>query len=486
MASRSIGGIYASLSLKDTGFKAGLKSASEKLKSFGATSAKWAAVGAVGAGAGMAAGLVAGTKHTLSQVDALADLSAQTGLAVDDMMKLQQAYKDGGREAEMAGKDIGKMQKAIVGANNGGPDPFAPIGLSVKDLISMNPAQQFNAIGAAIMRISNPAERTAKAMEIFGKGGMGLTTVFGSIPQVEKALGRMPELAKKFAGAMGDANDLIGHLPLKSDQFFVGFTAGIIGELLPALEKIDNFDFTTIGQSLGADLATVFQSISDGSAWEIFELYAEKAVMGFGSNLANSGIIAAKTIGIAMEAAMAGGKDHMKNFDTFLGDKFVEMSSDPEIAKAWKDIKQRDIVSRNAAAGFSPLGGGGPDGPDFMEIFQKGLDEMKLPDVGREGEEARQTKIDKLTSEIAAHYQANSDAAAARSFKPGIENPIDPSSAQIPSIKESKEMVNDYQRRGLSLDGAQKDVKIDKQTNLLTEIRDTLKKSLGSNKELVW
>jgi hypothetical protein len=176
------------------------------------------------------------------------------------------------------------MQKALVEASSGGNDPFAAIGLSASELMQMNPAQQFQQIGDAIMRIQNPAERTAKAMEIFGKGGMGLTTVFPGMEGAVKAMGKMPQLAKEFGAAMGEANDLIGHLPLKSDQFFMGFTSGIIGTLLPNLRKIDEYDFTQLGQNLGQSLATGFEMLKDGSLWEIFQLQGQKAIAAINSS----------------------------------------------------------------------------------------------------------------------------------------------------------------------------------------------------------
>ena len=257
--SRSIGGIYASLSLRDQGFKSGLKNAQKALGQFGKAAM-------VGAGAGAVAGgtaLAAGTKRTLSMVDDLNDVSNQTGIAVDDMMKLQQAYKMGGRAAEMTGKDIGKMQKSIVQANvDGGQNPFESLGIDAQELIRLDPADQFKQIGEAIMKISNPAERTAKAMEIFGKGGMGLTTVFDGLDDATVSLGKMPEIAAEFADRMGEANDLIGNLPLKSDQFFMGFTAGIVDMILPGLNDINEFDWTMVGKRLGDSLTSAVKEAS--------------------------------------------------------------------------------------------------------------------------------------------------------------------------------------------------------------------------------
>ena len=374
MASRSIGSIYAELTLKDQMSK-GLAKAQSSLSKFAATSAKWAGAGLAASVTATSAALIAGAKHTLGMTDELADMSSQTGIAISDMMLLQQAYKDGGRDAEMVGKDIGKMQKALVEASQGGNDPFAVLGLSVADLMSMNPAAQFEKIGAAIMRIENPAERTAKAMEIFGKGGMGLTTVFGTVDDAAKALGRMPELAERFGAAMGEANDLIGHLPMKSDQFFMGFTAGIIGELLPNLEKIDNFDFTTIGESLGKSLATGFQMITDGTLFELMEL---------------------------------------KFYKVFTG-----------IEAALEDI--------------------------FGDVSQKTIDNM----------DDMESAIERLNQKIADKFQANSDAAAGKSYKPPIENPISTAPA-LPAVMPFSSaasgspygFTDEYMKRGLSLSQA--------------------------------
>jgi hypothetical protein len=284
MASKSIGSLYAEITLRDKNFTTRLKEARKGLNDFGKSTMKYAGVALGAAATGIGAGLAAGTLRTLDQVDALKDLSDQTGIAIDDAAVLGRAYKDGGRDAEMLGKDIGKMQKALVEASSGGNDPFAAIGLSASELMQMNPAQQFQQIGDAIMRIQNPAERTAKAMEIFGKGGMGLTTVFPGMEGAVKAMGKMPQLAKEFGAAMGEANDLIGHLPLKSDQFFMGFTSGIIGTLLPNLRKIDEYDFTQLGQNLGQSLATGFEMLKDGSLWEIFQLQGQKAIAAINSS----------------------------------------------------------------------------------------------------------------------------------------------------------------------------------------------------------
>ena len=433
--SRSIGGVYASLSLRDGGFKSGLKSARKGLNDFGSKAVKGAALGVAALAAGLAAAAVAGTRSTLSMVDDLGDVAKQTGVAVADMMKLQQAYKDGGRAAEMTGKDIAKMQKSIFGAASGGEDPFTAIGLSAKELLQLNPAAQFEQIGAAIMRIQNPAERTAKAMEIFGKGSMGLTTVFDGLPGAATALGRMPELAQKFAGAMGEANDLIGHLPLKSDQFFVGFTAGIIGQLLPGLQKIDNYDFTTLGENIGNALSVGFQILTDGSVWELFSLHAKKAINSLQSHDINNGIAAS-------------------------------------INAAW-----------DAATTTNGLSNG-----TFMENVEKYMNAGK---ASTGDEDAIQGRIDAIVNGAKAKFDFKQSAAAEVGVAAPIVNPITGLAASAAAAKEPvayERDVNDYQRRGLSLGGVSAPVSTEdtKQTLLLTDMRNFLRRMAEEGSQAVF
>jgi hypothetical protein len=276
MAARSIGSMYAELTLRDKMSK-GIKSAVASLKSFGTASLKYGAV----AGAAVTAAMIAGTKRALSQGAALEHLSQQTGVLSGNLAILQRAYKDSGLSADAVGQDINKLQRNIADAASGNVTAaakFSRLGLAVEELQKLKPEDQFQAIGAAIMAIEDPAERAAAAMDIFGRGRGALQRVFGSgLANAEKSLGRMPEIANRFAGAMERADTLLGRMPAKSDAFFMGFTSGIVGQILPHLERVDEFDFTTLGENLGIAIGKGMEMITSGKAWQLFELHAEKA-----------------------------------------------------------------------------------------------------------------------------------------------------------------------------------------------------------------
>lgn len=253
--SSSIGGIFAELTLKDSKFSKGLKGSSGKLKAFAASAAKYGAMASAAFGTAM----IAGTKRIISMGGELSDLSAQTGIAVSDLMKIQQAYKDNGKSADSAGKDINKMQRAIYEASQlpgSSVDYFADMNMSAEELMEMSAADQFYKIAKGIQSIENPTKRAALAMDIFGRSGGELLTVFAGsdLESVNRTLGEMPVLMQQFANELDYADDLLGRLPNKSDQFFTGFSVGVLEHIVPSLETIDGFEFTSIGKSLGDSL----------------------------------------------------------------------------------------------------------------------------------------------------------------------------------------------------------------------------------------
>jgi len=410
--SRKIANVYAELSIKDSMSK-GLKKARASLNSFG----KGATIAAGVATAALTAAMAAGTKRALDLGGALSDVSAQTGINVASVMKLQRAYADGGIAISRMGGDVAKMQKAIVTASQGGNDPFASMGLSARDLLAMDPAAQFNAIGDAIMSITNPAERNAKAMEIFGKSGAKLMTVFGQFDNAAKDLGRMPEVAERFAASFDRASDIIGNLPAKSDAFFVGFTSGIIGQLLPALEKLNEHDFTELGEKIGNSLSYALEIVTDGSIWEIFALQAEKYITGIQTSPAMNGLAA--TINSILDFGATGEWNFAKYAEAGIAANDEIISElDAKIQEILNKAKNRSEGKKQAAASESPA----PFVPPPTVV-----------------------------SAVAEAVKMDRD------------------------WQSSSYDVNAYQRRGLSLDGSSVAGAESKQETLLSQIRDILK-----------
>lgn len=233
------------------------------------------AVGAAIAGAAAKAGMMvmdaafAGVRKTIEGFGQaldlggkLTDLQDQTGIAADKILIFQQAFKNAGLEADSFGQMINKMQDGLISAQEGTgkvADALTRLGLKLSDLEGMTPDEQFRTIGRAIAGIEDPALKTSLAMDIFGKSGGKLNSLFadmdGAIAEAKGELGSLPDVMAKNAGLFDKVGDKISTIAGK----FVQFAAGIIERTLPALESITTalarVDATKLGQQL-ADFFT--------------------------------------------------------------------------------------------------------------------------------------------------------------------------------------------------------------------------------------
>ena len=112
-------------------------------------------------------------------------------------------------------------------------------------------------IGKAIKEIQNPAQRSAMAMEIFGKSGAKLLSVFaaGGMEEVRKMLGNQAQLLLQNAGVFGKASDILGLSGNKIRGFFVGIASEIVPQLMDVLEKSEKLDFSKAGVTAGKELS---------------------------------------------------------------------------------------------------------------------------------------------------------------------------------------------------------------------------------------
>lgn len=454
--SKSIGSIFASLSIRDVNFQKGLKKAGDGLAKFGTASLKMGGVAAAAIGAG----LLAGSKHAITMGGELTDLSAQTGVAISDLMKIQQAYKDNGKEASSAGKDINKMQKAIFAASKdvgGKSDPFAELGLSAEKLMELNPTEQFFTIANAIKAIENPAEQTAMAMKVFGKSGGELLGVFkgSSLDDVNRTLGAMPALMERVAGKFDQVDDILGRLPNKSNQFFTGFTAGIIDQVIPAMEKIDGYDFTSIGESIGQELGSSINAVmnlfSSDEPWTAFILEAELAF--------------AKLLNLPVVKQWAELFDftYMQGGALAMGEYAINSLTGGDNTDASNRIKQ---AARNA----------GPEG--YVEDMESKIDAYheSIAQQAQDGIDAanKQKAYEKARNEIYKNA-------------PDFEGQMLPASsaASSPMPEMQGANIDEYQKRGLSLSKTPGALQ-DKLLKVQEQIRDILNGAKIQGKELVW
>lgn len=267
-----------------TGSKIGqsLKNAGASLGGLGKQALRsGAALGAMAAAIGGAV-MAKGLKMAADLGGRLSDIAARTGIAAGQLLLLERAFVDNGIAVEKIGPIINKMQKAIVDATEKGgamADTFADLGLNLDDLRAMSPEDQFAAIQKAISGISDPAKRAAMAMQLFGKSGGALLTLFadtGAFKNAGKFVGSQAEIMNRSAGVFDAISDKLGRIPDKLQGFFVGFLEPISGALDGILTKFESFDFAASGLKLGESFMRAIEMVRGAldslTVTEMFEL----------------------------------------------------------------------------------------------------------------------------------------------------------------------------------------------------------------------
>ena len=284
--------IFASLGLDWANFQRGIQGAMASTRQLGSTMQQSSGEGMFGgltsAISNLSAMAVAmkvatfaadGLMQAIQLGDDLVDLNAQTGVAVDKLMELQMAFELNGMKAENVQPVLAKMQKLIAEAGSGSAEAaakFAAMGISIEEIQGLSADEQLMKIGEAISRIQNPAQRAAAAMEIFGKSGAKLLSVFaaGGMEEVRKLLGNQSALLVQNAGVFGKASDLLGLAGNKLRGFFVGVASEVVPQLMTVIEKSASLDFSKAGQIFGQRMAIALEIVSQIAS--IFDKLADK------------------------------------------------------------------------------------------------------------------------------------------------------------------------------------------------------------------
>ena len=204
------------------------------------------------------AGAFNAVKASLDLGGQLSDISAQTGIAVGDLVVLRQAFQNAGVGADGVGPAINRLQKALAGINEDGEPTnqhLAALGISMARLQSMSPGEQFEAVSAALASIPDPTQRAATAMGIFGRKGGEMMALFRDTSAMEVARQQVGGLASTMnanAGSFDAISDSFGAVQVKGQQLAAGLTAAIAPALTQIAESLNSTDLTGLGEALGA------------------------------------------------------------------------------------------------------------------------------------------------------------------------------------------------------------------------------------------
>ena len=270
-----------SINLAVNGVTAALKS----IQSIGSAVAKLAktvtlAGAALGglSGIGSLAGIATGVKQAADLGGRISDVSAKTAIAARDVVILEQAFKNAGISAEKVPQSVAMLSRQLVNAQEKGGEAaaaFNKLGLSIDELLKMKPAEQFKAVGNAIGNLQNPSQRAAVAMQLFGRSGSELLTLFrdpNGFAKAEKMVGGLADTIARNADSFDAISDSINAMGLKSQQFFGGLLGQIDDVVRYWLDQFEGLDFTKAGERVGTFIHVVIDMIKEGRIGEFIAL----------------------------------------------------------------------------------------------------------------------------------------------------------------------------------------------------------------------
>jgi len=485
MASRSIGSIYASLYLRDKDFSKGLKKARSDASSFNSTIASLGKKGL--AAAGLSSPFVAmgaAIKSAIDQGGALQDMMTRTGAAGEGLVVMQRAFENAGLAADSVPDALNKMQKALAGVNEDGDQTagvFAKLGLSAEALTAMDPAKAFEAIARAISGIKDPATRTARAMEVFGKSGGKALAVLNDPDAFTLAITQVGGLGKTLAdnaGSLDKIGDSMSALQTKVSQLAVGFTVGLIPALDATSDSFNKLDLTEIGKAFG-EYTYILVSFADSLKG------VTSPLEGFIAAYAAFKALTGDSKGTELPSNLTIGADGKLYKDKPQGQNGSDINRPTGIERgpATGDTSQEtiDSIIKSIKPEMDKL----KARKEYLATYKEESDllnaKLSGDDKAVKALERQRDIREELNKMAEAGFniqdKVNKDKAAAI-VDARIKAGEDPSTA--PS-----RAVNSYQSRGLSLDGAPMK-KTDAMMPLLASIKDTLKAAQNGGFTLSW
>lgn len=186
----TVGWIKLGLTVATTNFKKGLHSSAEELRDFKEKITRAAEAFAILEVAKKAFESIKGSIEGISQQKILAE---RVGLSAEAFGKLSYAAKLAHVDQETLAGSLGQMSKRLgeVAIEGTGPaaDALKRFGLSASKLARMGTEGAFFTIVKAMEEIKNPAERSAVAMDLFGKSGQGMINLVAQGSEELKAAG---------------------------------------------------------------------------------------------------------------------------------------------------------------------------------------------------------------------------------------------------------------------------------------------------------
>jgi hypothetical protein len=183
---------------------------------------------------GAVAGLTAIAKGSIDAADNLNDMSQRTGVAVESLSRFGQAAQDSGSSIEGVAKGMGQLAKRITDPASEASKALGGIGIATKD--AQGKVRGLDAVMLDIAdrfaKMPDGAEKSALAMQLFGKSGVEL------IPMLNQGRAALEQYQATISGDMAKSADEFNDSLNAIGRSLSGPFNEAVTALLPAITSI--------------------------------------------------------------------------------------------------------------------------------------------------------------------------------------------------------------------------------------------------------
>ena len=221
--------------------------------------------GIVSAAGGYVRSLVAMGQAQADVIDSQSKLAARLGMTYGEFSGIALAGDLAGVGMDAIANAATKADVAFVRAVNGSATArksFEGLGLSLEDLGQMSAAERFQAISAAIAALPSEAQRSAAAVQLFGRAGAQLLPLFaGGAEGIAEAAAQAERLGLALTTAQGQDVEAMNDAFTMASKAVEGVVQQVVAYLSPAVKAVAD-TFTNLVGSIGG--ANIGQAIGDG------------------------------------------------------------------------------------------------------------------------------------------------------------------------------------------------------------------------------
>jgi hypothetical protein len=183
---------------------------------------------------GAVAGLTAIAKGSIDAADNLNDMSQRTGVAVESLSRFGQAAQDSGSSIEGVAKGMGQLAKRITDPSSAASKALSGIGVATRD--AQGKVRSLDAVMLEISdrfaKMPDGAEKSALAMQLFGKSGVEL------IPMLNQGRAALEQYQATISGDMAKSADEFNDSLNAIGRSLSGPFNEAVTALLPAITSI--------------------------------------------------------------------------------------------------------------------------------------------------------------------------------------------------------------------------------------------------------